>query len=104
MEKELNNPIENFVKNYFDFKFENSVFGVKKYSGSDWIGFWLENKDGYDCLLGIPSYEDSKIWYSNGQHFLNGSELLNMTQEEFNNALKKYVKTIKPSLKIRNIV
>lgn len=89
--------INKVYKKYFDAMFEGSELrqgDSGEYRG--WYGFFI----GDNLILGYPTDDSENYWYSNGQYFQNGWDLLNLTIHEFHDELRDYVNSIHPSLRI----
>ena len=79
-EEKLNNSL----RRYFDWKFENTYFTREK-GNNGFYGFFNNNDE--DFLV----TKDEDIWYYDGATFLGGYELFDMVPSKFARMMKQYV-------------
>ena len=100
--------IDKLMKPYWDEKFDNTYLGdfYKENSGwrDDWYGIAIKKPNGgEELIVGYPIKDrDDTIWYYSGHMFRGHSKLFNLTKEEFNSSMVRYLNK-KYNLKIKEV-
>lgn len=93
---------DKIIKIYFDKFFKNSKFETKKNSlGDMWTGFWIDRDNSHVLLVGHPAFDDSEMWFSNGE-ILDGWSYFDIKPNYFKELLKRYLKN-QYDLKVENM-
>ena len=81
------------MKTYFDYLFEESKLGTYEYEGGNtWYGVISNKKSEPYLIVGGP-IKDRKpsTWFYDGHYFGFGDILFNISRQEFNEAMTRYI-------------
>ena len=89
-EEKLNNTL----RRYFDWKFENTYF-TRERAEDGFYGFFKNNDESFLIT------NDEDMWYYDGPSFQGGPGLFGITPSKFDNMIKEYVLEKYPEYKLK---
>ena len=96
--------IDKLMKSYWDERFNDAYLTEWNELAYDWYGIAIKKPNGgEELIVGYPIKDrDDTIWYYSGHMFRGHSKLFNLTKEEFNSSMVRYLNK-KYNLKIKEV-
>lgn len=96
--------IDKLMKSYWDEIFNDTYLTEWNVLAYEWYGIAIKKPNGgEELIVGHPIKDkDDTLWYYSGHMFRGHSKLFNLTKEEFNSSMVRYLNK-KYNLKIKEV-